>query len=1167
MNGSTTPDPLKLVVPSIDENIRRSNLLLTLHCKLEELPPGAFPFAAELGRLRDQIAPQIGDTRILFPEFTPHDESLHVAKLYQIADKLFGITFASLNALELFLLAAALYAHDWGMAVGQEEKDFLRCGATTQVRLQSFAPLSDEVDRLNAFVRRNGLEPCTAVGLSDVHLRLYVRETHAARSAARVKLFFKENPAIGQALAHLCEGHWHEFALLDDVTRFPREYDAVGESANLLALTLQVRLIDLFHITDDRTPFALWQFVSPVELRSALEWKKHRALHGISVLSFPPGRAIKVQGSTEDEEVWPGLQDLRRYCEDQLSKTLDVSARHVPAKYGLDFLKLDWVVPTGKLRPVDLRFEFDRFSMFRILSEDIYDGDSRIFLRELLQNSIDAIRTRRARLKMANPGTKLKEASGFDTTIYISASHTEDGNVEIICRDHGIGMDEHIIRNYFSVAGVSYYRSTEFQNQNLGFEPISRFGIGILSCFMVSDELVVNTFRDPDCGPAMVDSDLHLPNAQQHRARRMTIRIPGVQRQFVVKDLPSTFQIGTEVRLRVLADKIRSRNAKEEKPADSQSDLEQRTPCFERILEVTEYLSQIAGFVEFPIHVEETWPGLESPRCTLIVHPRLDSKKERQRYQGSVEVVQLSNEYPWESVFDSGVASEAMSLFREHRFDIGDSLEGYEGWVVFAVPREEDRDIISVPVQNGLRDGLAFVTRRGGDKVDRFLEKPRQKAGTGAKSLVLVYRDGILLERITKMTERYLASNSLPPPFVRINLPAKGTSAPNVARSSLRQGQFGWDIPLWRAIHNLLSKEVERAIHLTPAARFFRIGWLSLVFKIPIELVSNWVPVEKRICLWIDAAGKLEFREGDLSTETIAEAPTQIVEYIRRQLRSLIWPVGGSDFTPYWNGEPAIVKSLHFHESIVLKAAFMILSRPLMSKYIDSHVRFLEPPKGVSSVLDQTVLELDSSVAFEPFEYSRPLRRRGSLDSLNRTGMKSLETIALSPGKATSRDRKILTEFFPENLVPIPFLKPFDTFLWHLAANRFNYLHPVGSLIARVLALTLISERDGKIDGLVRKRIAELSNQGFSIMLGQVVVRQPNPLLLAKAIFDVAIKHDLIKAGEIPTTFIGPIPELQQSQTHSEPLLPADTGRVNLHFVYASKRIKGEFGKHISQLR
>ncbi len=357
MNTTETNDPFEEILTTVHEAVRKSLLLNALHDKLQSLPVGAFPYAAEFGRLRDVIAPQIGDTRILFPEFTPHDELLHVVKLFQLADKLFATAYQQLNAAELFLLGCALYAHDWGMAVGQDEKEYLRCGGVEKQLRDTFTPLPNEVDRLEAFVRAEGLARGTGgtfPELSDDHLRLYVRLTHARRSGARVRAHFHEHPAVGEALAHLCEGHWHDFATLDDPERFPHEYQVAGETTHLLALALQVRLIDLFHITYDRTPYALWRFVSPADRRSKEEWKKHRALHEVTSMQFSPGRAIKVQGFSEDEEVWAGLQDLRRYCDDQVNRTLDLCARHVPQRYMLDFLKLEWAVTTGDLRPVDL---------------------------------------------------------------------------------------------------------------------------------------------------------------------------------------------------------------------------------------------------------------------------------------------------------------------------------------------------------------------------------------------------------------------------------------------------------------------------------------------------------------------------------------------------------------------------------------------------------------------------------------------------------------------------------------------------------------------------------------------------------------------------------------------------------------------------------------------
>ena len=129
----------------------------------------------------------------------------------------------------------------------------------------------------------------------------------------------------------------------------------------------------------------------------------------------------------------------------------------------------------------------------------------------------------------------------FDTTIYFTVRHQRNGNVIIVCRDYGIGMDEHVIRNYFAVAGVSYYRSSEFERQQLGFEPISRFGIGVLSCFMGANKLSVKTYRDPESGPPMAQADSILPSSEEYRARRLSLDIPAIDRQFIVRELVDEF--------------------------------------------------------------------------------------------------------------------------------------------------------------------------------------------------------------------------------------------------------------------------------------------------------------------------------------------------------------------------------------------------------------------------------------------------------------------------------------------------------------------------------------------------------------------------------------------------------------------------------------------------
>jgi molecular chaperone HtpG len=65
--------------------------------------------------------------------------------------------------------------------------------------------------------------------------------------------------------------------------------------------------------------------------------------------------------------------------------------------------------------------------------------------------------------------------------------------------DNGTGMDQYIIDSYYSKVGSSFYKSSDFYDlrseSKADFIPTSRFGIGILSCFMVADTLIVDTKR------------------------------------------------------------------------------------------------------------------------------------------------------------------------------------------------------------------------------------------------------------------------------------------------------------------------------------------------------------------------------------------------------------------------------------------------------------------------------------------------------------------------------------------------------------------------------------------------------------------------------------------------------------------------------------------------
>src|SRR6266446_6142670 len=97
---------------TLPEKVRRSALALALEGKLSSLQPVAFDYWGEFKRLRETVSAQTGEMKVLFPQFTPHDEEHHLARLFGIADKLLGIArYERMTPAELFLLACGLYAH------------------------------------------------------------------------------------------------------------------------------------------------------------------------------------------------------------------------------------------------------------------------------------------------------------------------------------------------------------------------------------------------------------------------------------------------------------------------------------------------------------------------------------------------------------------------------------------------------------------------------------------------------------------------------------------------------------------------------------------------------------------------------------------------------------------------------------------------------------------------------------------------------------------------------------------------------------------------------------------------------------------------------------------------------------------------------------------------
>ncbi len=126
-------------------------------------------------------------------------------------------------------------------------------------------------------------------------------------------------------------------------------------------------------------------------------------------------------------------------------------------------------------------FKVNLGGMIDILANHLYSSPD-VFIRELLQNGTDAISGRR----LSDPGF----ADGRITITVIPEQ-------ELTFTDNGTGLTEAEIHQFLAVIGQSSKR--DLQTGRILEDYIGRFGIGMLSCFMVTDEIMLRTrsVKDP----------------------------------------------------------------------------------------------------------------------------------------------------------------------------------------------------------------------------------------------------------------------------------------------------------------------------------------------------------------------------------------------------------------------------------------------------------------------------------------------------------------------------------------------------------------------------------------------------------------------------------------------------------------------------------------------
>lgn len=407
-----------------------------------------------------------------FPTFTLHDGT-HLAGVCKWMIRLLGDKKDNLTFEEAAMLVMAACCHDIGMSVSDDQRKELEAelatGDYTEEWLEYFRKYpGDEVAYHESRT------------VTEEMLRKYIRENHSRRISEQLPHEWPDaltrRGIHRETLIRVCESHGESLSELLD--RIPLA------DCDLNLCVVLLRLADLLDYDAARAPESLFRHLgldhpeTEEQKISREEWNKNRSgWFGEIREGMIPYTARFADPQTEHE-----VMGYLAWLRSELILCNEFLSRFSKRWQGLElpYRVVENVERVG-YEAGDFHLTMDQDRILELLTGENLYSDPGVFVRELLQNAIDAVLTRRR----LDPGFGEKGGK-----IVVHTWMDNEGYGWFRIEDDGIGMDEHIVKDYFLKVGRSYYTSDEYKAamihkvRDTDFTPTSRFGIGILSCFM-----------------------------------------------------------------------------------------------------------------------------------------------------------------------------------------------------------------------------------------------------------------------------------------------------------------------------------------------------------------------------------------------------------------------------------------------------------------------------------------------------------------------------------------------------------------------------------------------------------------------------------------------------------------------------------------------------------
>ena len=431
--------------------------------------------------------------RDTFPTYTLHNY-IHSLNVIERMGDLLSTSADNITALEGAILILSAFLHDIGMVFSEEKRQDLSDEPDFEKFLRNYPKADVAVREANAITLDIAEWYCRWVHPKRVH---YYLDTLEDDETSWGQISFSRQ------LGFVCESHGQNTEELLQQSSSRLSADFLGE-ADLLFCAIILRLADILDFDNTRSPDEVYKYLDLSSRRSKrktvsdIEWRKHLCSGGFR---YPDsnnrkeGYELRFPAGPDHPAVEYDVRQFLDVIEVEMSKCQSL-LRHCSTKWQ------SFCLP-GSINRQDIlskgykygeyRFTLEQDQVLNLfMGENLY-SDPYAFVRELVQNAIDTTRHRQFYEQSRGKSDYQPQP------IQLSTWYDKDGYQWVRIDDFGMGMNEDLISNYLLKVGRSYYQSDQFKAEILryksdgSFVPISRFGIGLLSCFIVGDRIEVST--------------------------------------------------------------------------------------------------------------------------------------------------------------------------------------------------------------------------------------------------------------------------------------------------------------------------------------------------------------------------------------------------------------------------------------------------------------------------------------------------------------------------------------------------------------------------------------------------------------------------------------------------------------------------------------------------